>query len=404
MWNNLPTEISSNILHRLPVKTLIKCTILSKSFLNLITNQPFISDHIAQNANSHLLLRYYTHDGEELYHFEPDDHTFSGFQTDGLIVPFHNYIGDCFNVAGCVNGVLCLVNDFSAEGTLILLWNPCIRKFVHVPRPIIVFDTHGAYKSVCGFGFDSISDDYKVVRLVELDNGIDLGFGVSAEMQVEVYSLKSECWRVIGVGPGCSIKKYYGFGYTPRFINGCVYFLGLSYSGQNYENVLLKFNMCTESFEIIQVTGVLKLIESGFASDLFVLETNQVVTLIKSIYNDASMTCSCSAWILKEDGDVKSWTKICDIDIGKLRPHGMVMAFSFRKNGEVITVKYGQDCYGGKENVVDLIDPVTHSRTTLREISADRYSFYLSTYVESMVLFKEGKGIEEQNTPLKFVN
>ncbi|XP_074277253.1 F-box protein CPR1-like [Silene latifolia] len=410
MWNNLPTDISNNILHRLPVKTLIKCTILSKSFLSLITSHPFISDHIAQHSNSHLLLRYLTHDKQEMYHLDPDDDTFSGFQTQGLLVPFLAYPEQCFTVVGCINGVLCLVNDLLMEGTLIILWNPSIRKCVHVPRPIFVFDMIGPYTSVCGFGFDPISDDYKVVRLVEQDTG----YGFSSQTLVEVYSLKSECWRVIDKGPCYDIKDH-SCGYTPRFINGSVYWLGKPYVAPYHETVLLKFDMSTESFETIQLPGDLKLSKSGFNRNLHLQENKGILTLMKSNYNDANNTFS--AWILKEDGVVKSWKKIFDFDIAKLPHaralrfyfdfdiaelslHGRPLAFSFRKKGEVIMVKSGRDGYPKEESEVVSIDPVTQSGTTLREINADRNLFYLSTYVESMVLFKEGKGIEEQNTKL----
>ncbi|XP_074275757.1 F-box protein CPR1-like [Silene latifolia] len=397
MWNNLPTEITNNILHRLPVKTLIKCTILSKSFLSLITSHDFISTHIAQYANSHLLLRYFTKDKQEIYRFDADDDTFSGFQTQGLLVPFLNYPDKCFTVAGCVNGVLCLVNDFGMEGTLIILWNPSIRKFVHVPRPIIVVQSYGPYQSVCGFGFDPISVDYKVVRLVQLDSGD----GPSSETQVEVYSLKSGCWRVIGVGPCYSIKQC-STGYTPHFINGSVYWLGTPYAFPNCETVLLKFDMSTESFETIQLPSILQdtgLIFGG-TSDFFINEYNGNLTLIKRNYNGEIKTCS--AWLMKEDGVVKSWTKMFDFSIAKLHPCGMPRTFGFKKNGEVIMVKGGHDIFARHESetVIVSTDLVTHSMTTLSDIRVDCFSYYLSTYVETMVLFKEGKGIEQQTTQL----
>ncbi|XP_074276631.1 F-box protein CPR1-like [Silene latifolia] len=401
MWDNLPTEIWSDILHRLGVKPLIRCTILSKSFLSLITSHHFISTHIAKHANPHLLLRYFTVDSKkkkkkyhEMYHFEPDNDTFSGFQSKGLLLPFLNYPADkCFTVAGCVNGVLCLVNDFRIEGTLIILWNPSIRKFVHVPQPNIVYDeSYGSYESVCGFGFDSISNDYKVVRIVKLDE-------TTLPTQVEVFSLKSRCWRVIGDGPSYLIKRHH-CGYTPCFSNGSVYWIGYRLVGPN-KNVILKFDLSTESFEIIQLPRILIENESAGVMDLYVQEYKGNLSLIKRNYDDE--ITSCTAWIMMEDGVVKSWSKMFDFDIGK---SGMPRAFGFRKNGEIMMVKGGQNIYSGNrndQNVVVSTDLVSHGVTALRGIkgiSVDRFSFYLSTYVESMVLFKEGIGIKKQTTQL----
>ncbi|XP_074277236.1 F-box protein At4g22390-like [Silene latifolia] len=399
MWDDLPTEISNNILHRLPVKTLIKCTILSKSFLSLITSHDFISTQIAQHTNSHLLLRYFTNDQQELFHFEPDDETFSGFQTQGLVNPFPYIPGIWCTVAGCVNGVICLVDDCGHEGTLTILWNPSIRKFVEVPEPIMVYETYGGYESASGFGFDSISDDYKVVRVVRL---LDLGpkFGGT---QVEVFSLKSGCWRIIGVGPSYSIKRR-SSEYIPCFLNGSVYWVGSRFVCPNNENVIVKFDMSTETFEIIQLPGVVKVSESKYTPilDFYVQECKGKLALVNRNYKDEIK--SCSVWVMKEYGIVESWTKIFDFNIDNLSPCGMPRAFGFRKNGEVIMVKGVRRMYTeGEDNVLVSIDQVTHSETTFRKISADRTSFYLSTYEESMVLFKEGKGIEQQTSQLKSV-
>ncbi|KAH9624231.1 hypothetical protein KSS87_021656 [Heliosperma pusillum] len=394
MLDNLPIEISTDILHRLEVKTLIKCTTLSKSFLSLITSQAFISTHIAtKHTHFHLLFRYLTLDSKEIYHFDPDDETFSGFQSQGLLVPFLDYTDSCFTVAGCVNGVLCLVNDFRTEGTLIILWNPSIKKFLHVPLPILVYRTYGPYESVCGFGFDSISDDYKVVRVVDLDAAYFRTPRVmNPPSQVEVYSLKSGCWRVIGDGPNYSIKRH-SSGYIPRFINGSVYWVGYKLFPNKY--VIVKFDMSTESFEIIQLPDILIENESTFTenADLYVQECKGDLSLImRNYYGDIK---TCYGWLMKEVGGVRSWTKMFDFDFAKLRLCGMPRAFAFRKNGEVIMVQGG-----GNENVVVSTNLVTHGETALRELRVGRFPFYLSTYVESMVLFKEGEGIKEQTTPL----
>ncbi|KAH9624230.1 hypothetical protein KSS87_021656 [Heliosperma pusillum] len=113
---------------------------------------------------------------------------------------------------------------------------------------------------------------------------------------------------------------------------------------------------------------------------------------MRNYYGDIK---TCYGWLMKEVGGVRSWTKMFDFDFAKLRLCGMPRAFAFRKNGEVIMVQGG-----GNENVVVSTNLVTHGETALRELRVGRFPFYLSTYVESMVLFKEGEGIKEQTTPL----
>ncbi|KAH9608705.1 hypothetical protein KSS87_018236 [Heliosperma pusillum] len=221
-----------------------------------------------------------------------------------------------------------------------------------------------------------------------------------SETKVEVYSLKSGCWRVIGVGP-CYLIKDIFYGYTPRFANGSVYWVGAPYGAPNYEKVLLKFDLSAESFETILLPGVLMKNEPKFdrTMDMYIQECKGNLTLIKRNRDDDT----CSVWLMKEDGVVNSWTKMFDVNIGELGSCGMPRAFGFRNNGEVIMVEGDQNniyADSRSNNVVISTDLVTRHETTLRETSVDCNSFYLSTYVESMVLFKEGKGIEEQTMQL----
>ncbi|KAM7493540.1 hypothetical protein LguiB_028149 [Lonicera macranthoides] len=77
------------------------------------------------------------------------------------------------------------------------LWNPSIRKFVTVPGPDITFWSHGSYSNSYGFGFDTATDDYKVVRLVHLENDDDTSI---VPPEVELYELSTGAWRRINYG------------------------------------------------------------------------------------------------------------------------------------------------------------------------------------------------------------
>ncbi|KAF7845306.1 F-box/kelch-repeat protein [Senna tora] len=65
MSDYFPPEVIVEILHRLPLKSLVKCISVCKSWKSLITHQPFISDHLthtltSNNGHSSFFLQLYS--------------------------------------------------------------------------------------------------------------------------------------------------------------------------------------------------------------------------------------------------------------------------------------------------------------------------------------------------------
>lgn len=71
--------------------------------------------------------------------------------------------------------------------TAILIWNPCIRKILVLPKTSVELTKTLPYKSRCVFGFDSRTDDYKVLRVVNDTNAY--------ACQVEIWSLARSSWK-----------------------------------------------------------------------------------------------------------------------------------------------------------------------------------------------------------------
>ncbi|KAL1816592.1 hypothetical protein ACET3Z_019166 [Daucus carota] len=86
-------------------------------------------------------------------------------------------------VVGSCNGIICLSNRFN---NIVYLWNPSIRKCRKLPIPGGLLMIKSPVK--IGFGYDSISNDYKVLRIVfERKNGL--------VPLVQVYSTNADCWK-----------------------------------------------------------------------------------------------------------------------------------------------------------------------------------------------------------------
>lgn len=97
-------------------------------------------------------------------------------------------------VFGSCNGVICLFETFPNLTHNITLWNPSIRKFLKIPSFCSVYSS---YKVVAGFGFDSVSNDCKFVRIVYVQRREAVEGHRRRPIDVEFYLLNAGSWKTI---------------------------------------------------------------------------------------------------------------------------------------------------------------------------------------------------------------
>ncbi|KAL3632778.1 hypothetical protein CASFOL_025762 [Castilleja foliolosa] len=363
-------EITINILHRLPVKSLLRCTSVSKSWYYLITSPQFISSHLnfaaARKHKTPFLLLRRCLGNSELYNVFSDDDSFTPHTT--LQFPFRS-INPFFTIVGTCNGLVCLSDDRVYHTHTIILWNPCIRKSLILPKPGPIYNrSYGTFSQSLGFGFDHVASDFKVIRIISYSD---------CRPRAELYKLSTGVWQGLSfLGAEFVIynKSY------QVFVNGAAHWVAC-YAG--FYDVIVFFDMCKEVF------GKIMLPFSAANND-----TNSVVTKDLVVYNESIALILWSEtgpepgfclWVMKEYGVEESWTKHMSFD-----SHGywerLMKPLWVRKRGEVITVRqdgclvlYGSD---GAE-VKDL--GVYGSR------SEDyRRSIRVGSYMESLVLLNKG--------------
>ncbi|KVI00591.1 F-box domain, cyclin-like protein [Cynara cardunculus var. scolymus] len=146
MASRLPNVLIVEILSRLPSKSLLRFRSVCKSWLSLISSTEFRHN-------------------KEVYTVHLDDQQFTLDAEAPIKFPFKIVGPDiyCYTIIGCCNGVVCLCNDNTTEE--VILWNPSVRRNITLVPSI--FPNNYWYKLilVLGFGYDTMSDDYKVVRV-----------------------------------------------------------------------------------------------------------------------------------------------------------------------------------------------------------------------------------------------
>ncbi|KAF3674659.1 putative F-box/kelch-repeat protein-like isoform X2 [Capsicum annuum] len=264
---NLPAELITEILLRLPVKSLLKFTSVCKSWLSLISSPEFVKNHLLLSATN----KDYNHHGV-MFNFarlcEPKqqgikDCSLTSLLNHPVTEAFDldypdKTLGDFPRLVGSVNGLVCLAMTHYGGLIDLFLWNPSIRKHKKLPnyRPYVfsryLEDEYSDYQF--GFAYDELQDDYKVVGRVR---GIE----------VKIYSLRSDSWRLDRISSIDLANEKWAVIEKPCNFKG----------GRN--SVML---------------GVLR-------SDLSVF-CNYLMSL--------ASPCRADIWVMKEYGVKESWTKM----------------------------------------------------------------------------------------------
>ncbi|KAI5662039.1 hypothetical protein M9H77_21362 [Catharanthus roseus] len=388
-----PEELLIEILLKLPVKSIVRCTSVSKSWYKLITGPSFISFHLKKSVEkSHNLVRRCKSTqprGTEYYSLHSDDESFDIYSKFECRFPCS---GDFFRLIGICNGLICLSDDQRSISKNIILWNPMIRKAIQLPKS-------GEFSSTqtLGFGFDPESNDYKVVR-ISYHRNFDHQFGFG-QKEVELYNLSSNSWRKIGdfesqlvVGirkPLCLERQE-----TPVFINGSVHWMAyrnLESEGRLIYSVV-SFNMQNDEFKEISLPKDLATVGLGGTKQLTIWERKKMLCVtVHDIYSDSTP----SVWIMKEYNVEESWIKAFEIDViwkvntKWLRPVG------FGKNGAILC-ENGQNSLIYYEHEDEDEDGVIHKKKMKNLLirNSNRFnhrgSFYVGNFTESLVFLDKG--------------
>ncbi|KAL6130736.1 hypothetical protein ACLB2K_069115 [Fragaria x ananassa] len=350
MSDFFPEEILEKILLRLPVKTLIKFTTVCRSWLPLIKASTFVQSHLCTTIDSYnqndahlLLLSAISYSKENIsseHHWlHWDSPEFGEYSKLSNPLSFSTPVSH-LGVFGTCNGLVCLeiYNRYNRYSSPAVIWNPCIRKIVKLPSPPSCF-TSAKYRNYRkheshGFGYDSHSNDYKVLRIVSLsDDHSDLSRFTTV---VQVYSLARGSWRSLSAS-AVPVDLQGGGSERPDFVNGCLHMLEVrldvyyDYQHQEHrkrggDSFIAYFNLTTEVFGEIMIPEALR------RDDCSISRYGESLALIKDkLYNlDDPANCGCDIWVMKEYGVAESWTFLYNIAMVQVTVYG------FKRCGEVV--------------------------------------------------------------------
>ncbi|EPS69382.1 hypothetical protein M569_05385 [Genlisea aurea] len=341
---DFPDELIAEILIRLPVKSLLRFKSVSRSWRSLISSRRFVTKHLmmmklSDFTHQRILLNCHGHlkqcSVSSLIHdpiVEPLDWDYSPN-------PFRNSVW----VVGSCHGMVCLTVDRNRH---LVLWNPSLKIFRQLPDFGVSFGSYFAY----GLGFDSSTDDYKLVGFYK-DGGNCI--------VVKVYSLKSNEWRRMRDYKGHSLMA------DPAvFVNGKLHWNTIvdpTSGGWDIVSVDLE----TEEYGTF---GMPDYVKSGSYSALGVYGGEKLCVFC------CHLTCA-EVWFMNGEG---SWTKMVSIPYfdEHLRYKYNRLLYVMEK-GEIVLLQSSSD--------IVIFDSRDSSSIRYPVIRNNRHFVAASSYMETLV-------------------
>ncbi|CAK8544831.1 unnamed protein product [Lathyrus sativus] len=296
-------DLCLSILSNLSLKSLKRFECVCKSWIRLLENpnfkslfrKSFLSNNHCYYDDSFVLIHQYMNNDQSMMY------SFSGERFENRTKldwpnPFQE-VDPKFYISGAnsIKGIFCLIN-YSQPDIRVLLWNPTTGEFKVVPTSPNEFVPNMDFDAAqYGFGYDSFSDDYKVIRCV-LMSSEDL----SLDPFWEIYSLKSNSWKQREFDIPINYDE------NGVSLEGVVYWYGENEENEDYDEAYIySFDLNSEKF----VTTPLPLTDDNFDFNFVcrgLVVLNGSIALISNYTNIYSFHVA----ILGEIGVRESWFKL----------------------------------------------------------------------------------------------
>ena len=309
---NIPDDLALNILSKLPVKSLKRFQCVRKSWADLLEDPHFKSMYYEnfiskmKNNDSRLLLKQQMPSTSQENLFLLSGERYENKVKLDWPPPFQENSNGLCIFGSCVNGIICL-NQVERN---VVLWNPTTEEFKVIPLGLVVVPGLDFSMRYYGFGYDQMTDDYKLVRQVHFfldtfDSPEELPSLPEPVWFWQIYSLKSDCWRKLDLEMLDVEIQPVGFAI---YLNGVCHFWGVvgPFQGtEEVEDLLVSFDLSNERFH---TTLIDRHCCYEFVNRYLVVFNGSIAT-ISMVSQDKCFVIS----ILGEVGVKESWVNLFSI-------------------------------------------------------------------------------------------
>lgn len=299
MWSIPKDILEAEILCRLSIKSLLRFKCVSKEWHCLISDPKFAL--YRQKKQGEIDNNNTIHQRVLVLAISPDRlqslHCLTRCITElNFNFPFESrpnvIIGSC-------NGLVCMslhgCKDF-------FIYNPSTRAHKKLPDPDISLGSPYLY----GFGYDSCTDDYKVLAVSCL------------RVLLKVFSMKAFSWRDVHYNLG--VKLFYGTESPPKgcLFNGALHWLVSGFHFGSQDPVIIAFDLAKEKFCRVGEACHPRSVSLGVVGGCLSLNV--------CCSNCVDETTDFELWVMKQYGVHSSWERLTKIDNDiMVRYHGSLV-------------------------------------------------------------------------------
>ena len=275
----LSPNILIDILSRLPIKSILDCRCVCKTWLHLISNRRFAELHLSRSSVGILIKTIPSvNDSRKISLTLVEENGRAPFQLERLTFsPKINLPSSKFGLVNSCNGLLCLSGGEREDP--IWVCNPILGEYVAVPS----VSKGRNWGSFVGLGCCSLSHRYKVVQTfhpkVKL-SGNDY-------LEAEIYYMDTGTWRSIGYAPCALVVSSFN-----SFTHSSLHWVPTT--GNNAE-CIYSFNFKTEEFGSVPPPPCLDRTKREFSNSLKVGVVED--SLFLCVFGDDVLDCIMCIWI-----------------------------------------------------------------------------------------------------------
>lgn len=256
----------------------------------------------------------------------------------------------------------------------LILWNPMVRK------SLIISEKDLGALIVAGLGFDSRTNDYKVLTVSRIMQN-------RKALNVELYSLNANSWKQLDDVEALGYRPVLDAQTEMTFLNGVLHFVVLRGRSRGKPPMysILGFDLEGEAFREIMlpdctVNNCIGLNIKVCRGSLAVIRLNPTNSRIGSILE---------IWVMKEYAVEGSWTKLSNISLG-----GFPRGLGFTKDGHVLLSMVK----GSRGQLIDRVGQMVSYDLKSQEIKdlkicGSHYWFFFDGFVESLILLDKGNDL-----------
>jgi F-box interacting protein len=288
--------VEEEILSRLPVKLLVQLRCVCKSWNSLISDLRFAKKHLGMSTTRRLyFLSNSDLSRKNIITSCPIQWVYTNMSTN-ITNPEYPVNNSHYSIVGSCNGILCVSEEYNRK-SFIQLWNPSIRKVKGLPP--FEEPPYPPYGHVHGFGYDFVTDNYKVVVVSFYRTPSDK---FTDKTEVKINTLGTNYWKNMQEFPFDSTPCNMTSGI---FVSGTINWLA-SKRWRKSSCFIVSLDLGKESFKMFSLP------------DYGEGERDEYGEIDVRLYLSVLRDCLCmmyrnDVWIMKEYGNTECWTKLFSV-------------------------------------------------------------------------------------------